>query len=191
MARTGRPRGSGVVPLAVRFFSKVSPEPNTGCWLWSGAVDLFGYGRIHVRSPGQVNAAAVPTHRVAWEIKNGPIPSGLFVLHRCDNPPCVNPAHLFLGTAADNLADMDAKGRRVVPDTRGERNSNARLTARQAAEIRAACEAGPRGVRRALAVKYRVSRGTIDHIARGQSWAHLEDISIDATAPATALAKEE
>ncbi len=72
----------------------------TGCLEWTGHRDKNGYGAI------TINQRPHRTHRVAWEIVNGPIPSGLWVLHRCDNPPCMNPDHLFMGTAADNTSDM-------------------------------------------------------------------------------------
>lgn len=79
-------------------------RPDLGeCWIWTGARMRYGYF--------QYGKKLIGAHRVAWELRNGPIPDGLYVLHRCDNPPCVRPDHLFLGTAADNTADMVAKGR--------------------------------------------------------------------------------
>lgn len=78
------------------------------CWEWQGSTNEHGYGRVKVGGrPGPVQLA----HRVAWELINGAIPDGLCILHACDNPPCCNPSHLFLGTKADNTADMIAKGR--------------------------------------------------------------------------------
>lgn len=97
-----------------RFWAKTIPEPNTGCWLWMGSTWGGGYGQV------RINRRTRFAHRVAWEVSNGPIPNGLFVLHRCDNPPCVNPAHLFLGTHQDNMDDMMRKGRKVV--LTGDRN---------------------------------------------------------------------
>lgn len=84
-----------------KFMPKIIPDPNSGCWLWDGYVNRGGYGRF-----GEGYA-----HRYSYEKLVGVIPPGLFVLHKCDVPSCVNPNHLWLGTQADNLADMRNKGR--------------------------------------------------------------------------------
>lgn len=101
-----RPKPSRRLSPEERFWAKV--EKTDGCWIWSGATNKsgpFGYGQFRI--PGN----RVPAHRVAWEMIHGPVPEGLWVLHDCDMPKCVNPSHLFLGTAKDNAADMIAKGR--------------------------------------------------------------------------------
>lgn len=88
-----------------RFWSRASKPSLNACWEWQGGKTSDGYGASAIR-----NKSAL-AHRVAWELANGPIPAGMEVCHRCDNPPCVNPAHLFLGSHADNIRDMFAKGR--------------------------------------------------------------------------------
>lgn len=111
----------------VRFESKFTPEPNTGCWLWTASTKKNGYGRFGIgRTPHLA-------HRCAWVLFVGPIPEGAYVCHRCDTPSCVNPDHLFIGTPKDNVRDMMTKGRSkmVGPPPGsflGEKNPMARLS---------------------------------------------------------------
>lgn len=108
----GRKVGSGR-PLAERFWKRVDRvERPDACWLWKGTKTRLGYGQIGADAqPGIYRPAVLYAHRVAWELANGPIPTGLFVCHRCDTPGCVRPDHLFLGTQTDNMRDAAKKGR--------------------------------------------------------------------------------
>ena len=96
-----------------RFFAKVSRGAPGECWVWSGGRkdSRQGYGAFGVRDRTTGRWRILRAHRVAWLIVNGPIPEGMCVCHRCDNPPCCNPAHLFLGTHSENMRDMANKGR--------------------------------------------------------------------------------
>jgi len=126
-----------------------------------------GYGEL--RLDGETRYA----HRVAYELIYGSIPQGLFVLHRCDNPPCVNPDHLFLGTMRDNVQDAVKKGRHIL----GERVGVAKLTSEQVREIRARARYVPRkhGSNLAsLAQEYGVSPTEISRILRRKRWGHLQ-----------------
>ena len=149
-----------------RFTAKVTPEPTTGCSLWTGA-STRGYGRV--RRDGRLHRA----HRVAYELFVGPIPGGMNVLHRCDTPACVNPDHLFLGTPADRVRNRDEKGR--AAKQAGGLNGNARLTEDDVRAIRARCAASE--TQASLAREYSVSKTTISLIARRVTWKHVRGAS--------------
>lgn len=155
-----------VIELArTRFESMIERIPESGCWIWLGGARKGGdsYGRWCCRSVSREERYA---HRFAYILYRGPIPSGLDVCHRCDVPTCVNPSHLFLGTPAHNTADMVTKGRaRGNPDSRGERNGRAKLTAEQVAEIRASTLPGT-----VLGPRYGVSSTMIYYIRKRQNW---------------------
>lgn len=99
-----------------RFWDRV--QKTKSCWNWMGCTTSSGYGMVQCRS---ISQQPLLCHRVAWSITNGPIPGDLHVLHKCDNPSCVNPAHLFLGTQCDNNRDRDRKGRTASGDSNGAR----------------------------------------------------------------------
>jgi hypothetical protein len=103
--------GISHVPLKERFLSHVSPEPMSGCWLWEASTGPKGYGQFMVVE--EEGNRVYRAHRMAWLLFRGSIPGRLYVLHKCDTPPCVNPDHLFLGTQLVNLTDAKQKGRRL------------------------------------------------------------------------------
>ena len=148
-----------------RFHDKVSPEPNSGCWIWSGAVKELGYGVIGL---GHREDGTEKAHRVAYRLYKGNIPDGMAILHSCDNPSCVNPAHLSAGTLKDNMQDCVRKGRNFIPDNRGEKASWAKLTRDAVAHIRAKLMTGVEYAR-----MYGVSKSAIYEIWRGKNWASL------------------
>lgn len=139
------------------------------CREWTGQRSRDGYGRILI---GGKDGRLQLVHRLSWQIHRGPIPPGLQVLHRCDNPPCWRVEHLFLGTHADNMADMAAKGRRR--GAVGECNSHAKLTVADVRVIRERYEPRSRSTgRAALAGEYGVSVYTISKIVNGAIWAEV------------------
>ena len=149
--------------ITARFWGNVLKTDT--CWIWQGSRHRRGYGRFAVTSAGVTKTR--PAHRFAWEIAKGPIPRGLLVCHHCDNPACVRPGHLFLGTNADNMADMKRKAR----SARGERNKAAKLTETQVREIRRRYRFG--GPVKALARQFGVCVTTIQKVARGRRWNHV------------------
>jgi HNH endonuclease len=143
------------------FSEKYTPEPNTGCWLWTDNVKRDGYGQV------RFNGKNMQAHRVSWQLYRGEIPSGMFVCHHCDVKTCVNPDHLFIGDAYANIMDAWRKGRVKTPTARalGERHGSAKLTAAQVSEIRA-----DRRSQRAIAASYGVTQQNILAIQQGKTW---------------------
>lgn len=160
--------GRRPVPAAERFWARVerSRAPN-GCWLWTGARMAKGYGLMHLSEPRDT----VLVHRFSYMLNVGPIPTGLNVCHVCDNPPCVRPSHLMLGTAASNNQDKARKGRAACPRLSGERHGRAKLTHAIVQEMRQTYTAGGTTLKQ-LAQRYRVGVTTVAHVIHGDTWRH-------------------
>ena len=146
------------------FWSRV--KKTDSCWLWTGQKQVRGYGRI------AINGKRTGAHRFSWQLANGPIPFGMRILHRCDNPPCVRPSHLFAGTDLDNYRDAVAKGQRCWP-------ANAKLSALDVLEIRQCYANRKLGTVGILAKRFRVNRMTIQRVARGKCWQKYLPMSTD------------
>lgn len=147
--------------LSERFWEKVDKRGSDDCWEWTAYRNPRGYGYFHR------NGHPVPAHRLSYELCNGPIPEGMFVCHKCDNPPCVNPNHLWLGTNADNTNDRNRKGRNPV----GGHHHAAKLTESQVIEIRQRASSGEKQYE--LAREFKVARSLISLIVNRKLWAHI------------------
>lgn len=151
-------------PIDERLWSRAKTSGPNECWEWQGWRHPSGHGQI---GRGRRGEGLAYTHVVAWEVTNGPVPDGLWVLHRCDNPPCVNPRHLFLGTPADNTHDMVAKRRH----SHGEAHAT-KLSDHDVQEVRRLIAGGR--THQSLADEFGVSRSMIGHIGRFSRWALTE-----------------
>lgn len=140
-----------------------------GCWLFTGGKQSQGYGMIYdAERKGNVRA-----HIVSYAIHVETIPKGLLVLHTCDNPWCVNPEHLFLGTHQDNVDDMRSKGRDSFGDNVGEKNGQAKLTKANVLDIRRLLNTG-QYTQDQIGDMFGVTRGTVKNIKLGVTWKHIE-----------------
>lgn len=143
--------------LEERLWARVIKADN-GCWEWQGFRGPYGHGQI---GRGRRSEGIDATHRVAWEVTHGPIPKGLVVRHRCDNPPCCNPDHLELGEQADNVKDMISRGRQAT----GKSLPQTKLTDAQIIEIRMAAASGE--LQREIAARFGVTQGYISTLISG------------------------
>ena len=148
-----------------KICSKVFEAETGDCWLWTGAITPKGYGHL------SVNGKMIYAHRASYTLYTGPIPKGLFVLHKrhCTSRACVNPEHLYVGTEQDNADDRMAMGRHVAP--KGEANGRAILDADKVQDARRMILQGMGN--REIAQRLGVGETTIHSIKRGRSWAHL------------------
>lgn len=156
--------GPGMLHTPESLEARSIPEPNTGCWLWLGAVTTeSGYGAVRhggvTRSP----------HRLMYEMLHGDVPSDVLVRHRCDVRSCINPAHLVVGSQKENMADMDSRGRRRPP--RGERSALALLSDADALRVRDRADAGENIT--SLAGEFGVPKAAVWRIWRRKTWRHL------------------
>jgi hypothetical protein len=149
--------------LKLRMLSRVKIDRSTGCWNWTGRKSSSGYGALGAMGKRHM------AHRLFYAIQVAEIPIGMQVLHRCDNRPCINPKHLFLGTHSDNMADKKAKNRQWRNP--GQLNGRAKLTEADIEVIRSSS-----GVRqRDLAEKFGVAQSLICMIRSGQRWGHIKE----------------
>lgn len=151
------------ISLILRFWNKVIISDPEECWNWTAGTQSQGYGSFGI-APGKIALA----HRLAYELENGEIPDGMCVMHTCDNRLCCNPAHLKLGTRADNNKDMISKHRHAF----GIRNGNAVLTDLDVINMRSDYRDGDCMLRN-LSTKYGVHKETIRSVVEGKSWKHL------------------
>lgn len=147
-----------------RFWTKVLVNDIDACWIWQASCTIDGYGTFWF------NPKTIRAHRFSWILVNGDIPDDMSVLHTCDNPPCVNPNHLFLGTNQDNINDKIAKSRHRI----GENNSNAVLTDDKVRQIKQLYKTGKYS-QRALADLFGVSVTQVCHIMQRKKWKHISD----------------
>lgn len=146
--------------LKERFYEKVALIPFHSCWEWVGNRKLSGYGRIDFQKKSYL------AHRLSWEIHRGEVPRGMFVCHKCDNPSCVNPDHLFIGSHQENMDDMRRKGR--CRRISGVAHYKAKLQEKQIVQIRNSDMSSRR-----LAVIFGVSHHNILSIKNRKTWKHL------------------
>ena len=155
------------LPMPDRFWSKVDDSNGPeACWLWRASLDSGGYGTITFKRKLR------KAHRMAWILTYGEIPEHLDVLHKCDVPACVNPAHLFLGTHLDNMRDCVAKGRHAINPRYGEANPMSKLTNDQVEEIRRYLGEGLIS-QAEIARRMNISPMAITRIKQGVAWSRV------------------
>lgn len=154
-----------------RFWNKVRKAGPDECWQWTGAVNPDGYGFIYAGKAYAPNVRFIRAHRLSWEMHNGPVPDGLAVLHHCDNPLCVNPAHLYAGTQSQNCHDRAVRRRGKEHRQHGEANDNAKITEAEVIAILALLKAGKSQT--VVAKLFGLTQPYVSKLSRGQYWRHL------------------
>jgi hypothetical protein len=162
MKKTGNGRHMRGQPVHVRLAEHTGETTSTGCILWIGAKNNHGYGRF------TMNGKGILAHRASYEITHGKIPDGLFVLHKCDVPACINPDHLELGTQTDNMRQASQRQRVKVPRCKGEQQGSAKLTNEKVLMIRQ-----EQGTHKSIAEKYGVSISVIYAVRNKKTWRHI------------------
>lgn len=175
---SSRMRSTPFYVYVERFWSQVDKRGADECWMWKAGRDKDGYGRFRAGHP-------IKSHQFAYQVAIGPVPDGVWVCHSCDNPPCCNPTHLWLGTSDDNIADRCAKGRsragrgathgtHTHPErrARGEHHGIAKLTDQAVREIRLRYAQGKISQKR-LAEQYGVAQMAVCKIVRDEAWTHV------------------
>lgn len=154
-------------PPLQRFMKFIAIDDN-GCWVWQGCLDKKGYGKFMiVKKDGPTSA-----HRASWFLHKGKIKNGMSVCHHCDNPPCVNPEHLFIGTRSENMRDASKKGRLHGPGLQGRQIHTAKLNEETVLKIRS--EYAPtHGIYRELGRRYGVTNVNIKAIIDRKTWKYI------------------
>lgn len=160
--------------IVEKFWKMVDFGEENECWIWKGGTNGSGNGLGHgklVISRDHGKAKNEYAHRISWVLHYGQIPDGMFVCHHCDNPPCVNPKHLFIGTQVDNMKDMASKGR-TGKGAFGERQHSAKLKEKDVVEIKTALRDGQK--MSVLSKRFGVTIQAIHHIKTGRSWSWIK-----------------
>lgn len=158
------PRVYKITPLYLRFWEKVNRFDDNSCWEWLGYKNKKGYGQISKDETRKLILA----HRASWLLHNGSFDESLYVCHKCDNPSCVNPKHLFLGTNKDNMEDRDRKGRTKPGYVFGSKCGASKLKEYQVCDIRNSNLSA-----KELAVKYNINISTVRQILKRKTWRHI------------------